>query len=255
MGAAVSGAAERGLDYDVRGWDAIKSVELVRDNVPVQLVRPDYGAYGAAAPGAQRYRMRLEWGWGPMKGYQIYDWSGSITVGHGKLAHVVPCFRSDPFDEQRRKAITGQDDRHCAWQSHTSRGGVITSRNSAPACGPTDAIAIEIRGTQDTTIELELDCSTRQSILSTPIDWSVHNATASKRLNTTLGQLQQGGQHLDFMDKTLTWAYIHRAVPSRLYRLSGSHRHASDEAAAFYYLRATQDNGHMAWSSPIWVTG
>lgn len=24
---------------------------------------------------------------------------------------------------------------------------------------------------------------------------------------------------------------------------------------AFYYLRATQDNGQLAWSSPVWFEG
>ncbi|MEE3258333.1 MAG: DUF3604 domain-containing protein, partial [Candidatus Latescibacterota bacterium] len=63
MGEVVRGSAERGLDYRVRGWDAVKSVELVRDNVPVQSAMPDYGAPPSAGP--QRYRLRFEWGWGP----------------------------------------------------------------------------------------------------------------------------------------------------------------------------------------------
>ena len=253
MGSTVSVNGGVNLSFSVEGWDTLRHVELIRNNLPVMQACPDFSV--PAPTGVQTYRFRIEWGWGPMKGYQIYDWTGSITIDHGKLTHVVPCFRSDPFDEHRRKEITGQDDQHCAWQSHTSRGGIITSRNSALACGPTDAIAIEIHGTQDTTIEIELDCSTRQSIVSTPVDWSVNNATDSKHLSTTLGQLLQGGQHLDFTDKMLTWAHVHRAVPSQLYRLSGSLRHASAQGAAFYYVRATQDNGHMAWSSPIWISG
>ena len=42
MGEVVSGPAERRLDYRVEGWDALKSVEVVRDNLPVHIKVPDY---------------------------------------------------------------------------------------------------------------------------------------------------------------------------------------------------------------------
>ena len=103
MGEVVSGPAERRLDYRVEGWDALKSVEVVRDNLPVHIEVPDYGAPRAAQP--QSYRLRFEWGWGPMKGYQVYDWQGRLEVEGGRLLQVVPCFSSDPFDEVRRKRV------------------------------------------------------------------------------------------------------------------------------------------------------
>ena len=49
-------------------------------------MRPDYGG---AAPGAQRYRMGFEWGWGPMKGYQVFDWQGRLRVEEGRITAVV----------------------------------------------------------------------------------------------------------------------------------------------------------------------
>ena len=120
MGEVVSGPAERRLDYRVEGWDALKSVEVVRDNLPVHIEVPDYSTPRTGQP--QPYRLRFEWGWGPMKGYQVYDWQGRLQVEGGRLLQVVPCFSSDPFDEVRRKRVLEWDEKRCAWQSHTSRG-------------------------------------------------------------------------------------------------------------------------------------
>jgi hypothetical protein len=53
----------------------------------------------------------------------------------------------------------------------------------------------------------------------------------------------------------------HRAVPESLYTMRGSHSLDGIDALnangedSFYYLRVTQENGQMAWSSPIWVSG
>ena len=48
-----------------------------------------------------------------------------------------------------------------------------------------------------------------------------------------------------------TWIVAHRAVPPQGYRLEGRYIDAGG-APAFYYLRVTQENGQMAWASPVW---
>ena len=250
MGAAVSGAGERRLDYDVRGWDAIKSVELVRDNVPVQLVRPDYGA---AAPGAQRYRMRFEWGWGPMKGYQVFDWQGRLRVEEGRITAVVSCFSSDPFDEARRKRVLERDETGCAWQSHTSRGAVFTTRNGATAPRANDALCLEVEGTDDTRLALEFECRTSKSLLATASDWQLTGKLGGSKRDFSIGELLRGRQGWR-VDGLPTSIVAHRAMPEAHYALAGRFVEPA-VGPAFYYLRATQDNGQLAWSSPVWFEG
>ena len=144
MGEAVRGTAAREFDYRVQGWDAIKTVELVRDNLPLRVELPDYTMPLSAAP--QRLRLRFEWGWGPMKGYQVFDWQGSLKVEDGRL-------------------------------------------------------------------------------LQGRLGWSV--------------------------DELPTWIVAHRALPESLYLMQGRFADTAAEPA-HYYLRVTQQNGQLAWSSPIW---
>ena len=224
MGEAVS-AGERRLDYRVEGWDTLKSVEVVRDNIPVHLETADYGA---PAAGPQAYRLRFEWGWGPMKGYQVYDWQGRLRVDGGRLSRVVPCFGSDPFDEVRRKRILEWDEGRCAWQSHTSRGSVFTTRNGSTAPRANDALCVEVEGTEETRVQLEFDCRTSKSLLATATDFTLTGQLGGSQAGFTIGELLQGRQGWR-VDGLPTWIVAHRALPQALYSLEGSlHRPERD---------------------------
>jgi hypothetical protein len=249
MGSAVDTDAGRELSWQVTGWDRIQQVTLVRDNEPVWS-SPAPAEVDPWAP--QAYRLRFEWGWGPMKGYQIFDWEGSLRVDGGQLQQVVPCFASDPFDEVRRKRVLDQDAASCHWQSHTSRGGVLTTRNSLTPYAANDALCVEVVGTPDTVVSLRLGCNTRQSLMATPVDWTLGNASAVLNERMTIGQLLKGriGLHLDGVP---THVVAHRALPESAYTVTGTHSHPEDLGPAYYYLRVLQENGQMAWSSPIWL--
>ena len=251
MGSAVAAGEVDELSFRVQGWDFIKQVEVVRDNVSVLVRTPDYGT--AEEGGESLYRLRLEWGWGPMKGYQVFDWEGRVQVEDGELEQVVPCFCSDPFDEQRRKQVLFRDETTCRWQSHTSRGSVFTTRNGTLSCSPNDALCLEVRGTEKTRVALDLSCETHKSLLATTTDWSISPCLGRQQRCFTVGELLEGRQGFR-MEGVPTWAVVHRAVPPGLYTVSGGYNERLEEPAC-YYLRVTQENGQMAWASPIWLTG
>ncbi len=252
MGSIVEGGAAQDLRFEVEGWDFIKLVELVRNNVPVLAQTPEYAS--GATGGEQTYRLRLEWGWGPMKGFPIFDWEGTLAVEGGEIRQVMPCFSSDPFDEHRRKRILAQDGAGCRWQSHTSRGGMFTSRNTFPVHSANDALCVEVQGSEATRIEVGLHCQTRQSLFATYLDWSIANTFSDRKRAFTIGELLEGSQGFG-MGKVPGWVKVHRAVPKALYTLLGEYRHRGDDRGACYYVRVTQENGQMAWSSPVWFEG
>ena len=249
MGGVLAGRERCDLAFDVRGWDLIQQVELVRDNVPVLVRTPNYGA--ERETGEDLYRLRLEWGWGPMKGYQVFDWEGCLRVEDGRLEQAVPCFCSDPFDEERRKRIVERDEEGCRWMSYTSRGSVLTTRNGTSSCSANDALCLEVRGTERTQLALDLRCRTRKSLLATSADWAMANAAGEKRCTFTIGELLEGRRGFR-MERVPISVVMHRALPRTLYTMSGGY--VEDlRGSAYYYLRVTQANGQMAWSSPIWV--
>ena len=162
----------------------------------------------------------------------------------------MPYFSSDPFDEVRRKRVLEQDTTGCRWESHTSRGGVFTTRNATLSCSPTDALCLEVRGTENTRLSLELSCETHKSLLATAPDWSISPNLGRGQRTCTLGELLEGRQGFR-MDEMPTWAVIHRAVAPPFYAVSGGYDKELERPAC-YYLRVTQENGQMAWASPIW---
>jgi hypothetical protein len=247
-GSVLPSSASQELHYSVSGWDTISKVELIRNNETVHSQTPEF--HITAEDGI--YRVRLEYGWGPMKGYQIFDWKGSVGVKGGTLRNAVPCFTSDPFDEQRRKKFVEINDQSCSWQSHTSRGGVFSTRNGSTACSANDAICLEIEGTADTWIDLDIHCQTRQSIMATPSDWSIANAGSSQTKSYKLGELLEGRDGFR-MGAAPSWVLVHRALDSSSYAVKGTYQYSGDSGApAYYYLRVIEENGQMAWTSPIW---
>jgi hypothetical protein len=247
MGSVVP-SGQGDLAYSVRGWDFIKTVELIRNGQPIEVRVPDY-----QSPAAQvgRYRIRLEYGWGPMKGYQVYDWRGELEIDAGVIEQVVPCFTSDPFDETRRKRINSSSPGQVSWQSHTSRGGWLTTRNGTPYCSANDAVCVEITGSPQTVLRLRLDNRTVTSLMATSPDWTHTPSPGHLDVEVSLGELLAGRRGFS-MDGSPNSVVLHRAVPETLYTIHGAHAPRPGESAC-YYLRVTQENGQMAWASPIWI--
>ena len=249
MGESIKVGEAEELSFAVEGWDFIKQVELVRDNVPVWVQAPDYAA---ARSNEGIYRLRIEWGWGPMKGAEIFDWEGDLQLEDGRIQHLVPGFCSDPFDEDRRKRVVEQSDTGCRWQSHTSRGGVFTTGNSRSSCWANDALCLEVRGDESTRIQLRMGCQSTESVGEASGAGKKAGESETKECTCTIGELLDGSRGFK-VGKPAGGVKIHRAVPRALYTMSGGYwLQGSDADPAYYYLRATQENGQMAWSSPIW---
>jgi len=69
----------------------------------------------------------------------------------------------------------------------------------------------------------------------------------------TLGELTDSS-HIVFTGQfTSESILIHRLVSSACYSLQFS-LVDEDSKPAYYYVRARQSNGQMAWSSPVWVS-
>ena len=111
-------------------------------------------------------------------------------------------------------------------------------------------MCVEVEGTEETRLELDFECRTSKSLLATSSDWSLTGKIGGSQRSFSIGELLQGRQGWR-VDNYSTWIVAHRALPEALYSLEGRF---VDQAAgpAYYYLRVTQENGQLAWSSPIW---
>jgi hypothetical protein len=60
----------------------------------------------------------------------------------------------------------------------------------------------------------------------------------------------QGDKEFQNAFKTL----LHRGVPDSGYRVPFAFVDHTPPGAHYYYLRVSQENGQMAWSSPVWIS-
>lgn len=248
MGSSL-GPGDLDLSFDVTGRDVLSLVELIKDSRTIMSWGPD--AISGSDDDEGLYRLRVEYGWGPMKGYHVYDWTGHVEVIGGQLVNAVQCFASDPFDEHRRKEVGSVSESSCDWHSHTSRGGVFTTRNSNTVARANDAVCFEVQGSPHTRVVLEMTCHAGQSIVATNVDWSTANHRGKAGGSFTIGELLEGRAAVR-MGKPSPWIVMHRAFPTADLNLNTSVQ-LTNVSGSYLYLRATQANGQMAWSSPIFV--
>jgi hypothetical protein len=235
MGSELGWIAERSLEIKVAGWDELDKVELIKNNEVIERFYP--AAHGPAEwPG--RARLRIEFGWGEWiasRDLALRSWKMHLDVDGGRIVAAMPCFRSRPFVETDRPGITALDEKRCSWEALTTQRyaeqGVQCFEDSN--C---QGVALEIVGTPETRLLLQL---------VEPVD---------KQVVVSLGELAQRSR-LESIDLPRgEWVVLHRLVLPHEYQVEATvtDTHPGSQTD-HYYLRTTQANGQMAWTSPIWV--
>ena len=231
MGETLPANPERNISVQVKGQDVIDRVEILRNNKVIHRNHPidrDIDESSWDEP----ILCRLEFGWGPWGFFNlesITDWEFDIVARDGKILSATPCFRSGPYDEERRNKIKRVDDFHWQVVSYTSRKQAYEER-------ATNSVVLEILGSPETQLEFSL---TRPETIS---------------IQKTLQDLAESSD-ITFMGEFPSESVmIHRIVFHENYKTTFefSDRHATG-STDWYYVRVTQSNGSLAWSSPIWV--
>jgi len=230
MGREVVAPGTRHIDARVEGWDEIESVEVVKNGHVLARGFPDDRP---SDEWPDRMKCRVEWGWGPWADLgmeRIVDWEMSLEAHGCELLAVMPCFQSGPFAPDRRNRVLETTSTGCRWQSHTSRRQAFAEQ-------ATNALVFEIAGPADASLELHI------------------TQPAERTISRTLGQLMESSAAEFTGGFTSESVLVHRLIPARMYEttLSLADGPSGTGETDYYYLRARQANGHMAWSSPIWA--
>ena len=208
-------------------------IELIRNGRVIERHFPeDTAKLPAALPGRVQCRVRYGWGpWGALDLARICDWDMDFHIEGGQFANAIPCFQAGPFDEKRRDKLRVINPSHLHLKSYTTRV-------KAFAEDPTKAVILEI------------DAMNPNATLT--ID--MRQPTAEK-LTTPLRDLQQDNQVHFTGTFTAESFMLERLVgPSeRSATIRWQDTQSDSNKSDWYYVRVQQHNGHMAWSSPIWV--
>jgi len=230
MGGELPATDVREIAVSVAGWDEIAMVELIRNGEPIAR------AFGRQKPSLEpwpgRARCRVRYGWGPWATLEMprtCDWRMSLTLDGATIGRVVPAWQSGPYEEHRRDRVLERSDTSCRWQSYTSRAGCFAE-------DPTKAMLFEIDGPASAVLRLETA------------------EPAPRVIERTLGELARESVTEFTGPFTSENLQIERLVPPASYQASLEiEDEGSGEGTDYYYVRVTQANGQMAWSSPVWV--
>jgi hypothetical protein len=232
MGSGLAPVADRQIDVRAEGQDSIEMIELIRNGQVIERWFPmDSGRRLPKLPG--RVKCRFQYGWGPWAALdlgRICSWDMAIRVNAGKFLQVIPCFQSAPFAEDLRDTLQVISPREIHIRSHTSRERCFAE-------DPTKAVVVEIEGSPNTKLTIQFDRPTQQVVSARLIDLLRDNLITFTGVFTSESHI------------------VHRLVGPDAYSATVRFHDRRDTARSpdWYYVRLRQHNGHMAWSSPIWI--
>ena len=231
MGSSIPYAKMRELSVEAAGWDAIESVEVLKNNKVVHRDHPIDRATSAAS-WKRPVLLRIQFGWGPwasLGAARICDWDFKVDIEGGVINSIQPCFQSGPFSETKRDKIHERTKSACKVQS-------FTSRYQAFAEDDTKGVVLNVSGGPETRIALHLD------------------APVKMQFSAPLKDLVEANAIIETGPYPSESIRIHRLVFEEHYKTAFTLSDAGEKGGAdWYYLRVKQANGQMAWSSPIWV--
>jgi len=262
MGGRLDADGPLDIRADVCGADAIDRIELIRDGRAVATHCHADSWPDPAARDPLRFKVRIECGWGPKtaKGYDEAEkeWPCRLNVPEGRIVSVERCFT---WPGQR---IEHSSQHECRWRLRTPNVGPWAPWTSV--AGP-HVPSAGAPGNQAVVFELEIPAGRRAEAIvddvRIPLDPKELLARSSlvpllaeaerlteEKFGVTPGEIENPDAY--FLN---AWKIkVHRAAPHAAYCVARTFQDSPPPGPHYYYLRISQLNGQMAWSSPIWVT-
>jgi hypothetical protein len=232
MGSELPATAERQIDVRVEGQDSVQMVELVRNGRVIERHFPEDDVRGPLTlPG--RAKFRVQYGWGPWAALglgRVCAWDMTLTLKGGRFLGVLGCFQSAPYAEELRDRLRVVSPTELRLESPTTRV-------DAYAEDPTKSLVCEVEADASAVLTLKL---------RKPAEMAVRCPLA-KLIDDNVVEFTGG-----FTTESLI---VHRLVAPAEYTAAvrWQDRRKPAKGGDWYYVRVTQHNGQMAWSSPIWV--
>lgn len=207
----------------VVGDDILDKVEIIKNNYVLYRGSCALGKRAISTEDYKKLKVRVEWGWGGEE-----RWKGELNLSGGKILSAEPCF-GPPAPNK----ILFLDRQRCNWLSHTQGSSLTDWKLCRNGREGTNSIVFEIEGSPKVVLCLKIN---------------------SKEFTYPLKNLMRNSEVILIRGPFGGKVKIHQAIPRKYYETTVK---ITDEKRIkdtdFYYLRVTQNNGQMAWSSPMWV--
>ena len=248
MGSEIEAGACIDAEVKVVGSHAIDRIELLHNGV-VAGTWCHGGKWEDTLHRADRFKFFLEMGWGPSAGhnYPVEDWSwcGHLQTTGGEIAGLEKCFTLCG----QSATLEGAD--RCGWS-------LVTEGRVAPnPAHMRQGLIFEIAGSAGTrcTVRNEGVEVTRTIAQLAEEPLVVPLAEESeRRLRDVFGLRPDDLETPDTLYHMARKFKVHRAVPREAYEVECAFRQVPLRPGSnYFYVRVSQLNGQMAWSSPVWV--
>lgn len=232
MGSELPATADRQIDVRVEGQDSVAMIELIRNGKVIERHFPEDHVDGPVQlPG--RAKCRIQYGWGPWAALNLgrtCTWDMSVKLEGGKFIRVLPCFQAAPFDEDLRDKLQVVSENELRLLSHTTRVNCYAE-------DPTKSLVCELDGGPDSTLTVKLRKPVEQTVRARLRDLIDDNVVTFTGVFTSESYI------------------INRLVGPSEYSATVRWRDRQPDTSSpdWYYVRVTQHNGQLAWSSPVWV--
>jgi hypothetical protein len=232
MGESLPATADRQIDIRVEAQDSLSMIELLRNGRVIERHFPEDHVSGSV-PLPGRVKCRLQYGWGPWAALGLgrtCDWDAVIRIEGGTILRALACLQSAPYDEERRDRLEIVSPTELRLRS-------ATTREDCFAEDPTKSLVMEIDARLDAVLSVQLTQPSAQTIRAPLKDLIDDNLVEFTGVFTSESLI------------------LHRLIGPAEYQatIRWQDRVAAGAGPDWYYVRVTQHNGHMAWSSPIWM--
>ncbi|HOJ39335.1 MAG TPA: DUF3604 domain-containing protein [bacterium] len=252
MGSVFPAGKRVDVEVCVVASDSLDRVELIHNGSVVEtlaLSGPNFSPAGSKKK--KRYKVRLEMGWGPANAWgfsfppgSFWRWQGQLRVERGRLVGVEKCLT---LPGQEVKGLTSQK---VSWVFRTR------VRTDAGVAGTREGLIFEIEGTEKSTLYFSMEGWRGQYTLKELVGRSYLVPLlreSGQRLREVFPLDKKNLARADVCFFNARKILIHRACPQEEYQLSHTFRQVKLKKGHNYlYLRVSQRNGQLAWSSPLW---
>jgi len=237
------------------GSDAIARVELLRNNVVIGGTFLPFDPNNVPT-GRRPYKFHAAFGWGPRqfrhkRDVPPRDWQVDLALDNGRLLGVEKMWTR--FGQR----VESVSDTGCRFRLHTEPPSM--GLHTDPAF---QRMGFTVEGTPETRVRLTVNGLVSTFTLADARHFPAvfaERQVAERLLNDWSGvtpdRLRREQEDLSSIWHTAYKTHVWPAVHEGEYRADVEYEDTPDhDRESWYTVRVIQNNGQLAWSSPVWVT-
>lgn len=229
MGDIVPATERAEIHFSVSARDRLQTVEVYKNGEQFTVYSTKDFTQIPSQP--EEHLLKMEWGWDMIAAKGITKWKIKLSGSGGVFEQVTPAFCGGAGSVTEMNMMYKLADNVYGFDTFTSR------KNAKPV----NAVSLILKGGPKASMLLD-------------IDGEYEGKTFSKQLHLSKADIIGKDVYEAVVDRfSSPKIKIHALIPSNEYIFSADLVDDVAQPGDFYFLKVTQKNGQIAWTSPIWI--